>query len=232
MILFCIIKEKKVDSKMQENKSSNYDKLSEEWRLKFLEMDKELLKKKLPEIRQENDMFFITHFGEQYGISLKDGTIFLVNQREKPVSNGVKMDIYNLFWYSKEDAFFMNRWVPFRDVRGASPFTPAFERNVLMPFAKTFEGHTEELKKAAEAIGGTSVKQGDVGYIIPAFDCIPMQYLFWDGDDEFSAQANILYDYSVTDYIHVESTVSLATEGILRLAEVAGLELKGNIFRM
>ena len=59
-----------------------------------------------------------------------------------------------------------------------------------------------------------------------------MQYLFWDGDDEFSAQANILYDYSVTDYIHVESTVSLATEGILRLAEVAGLELKGNIFRM
>lgn len=142
------------------------------------------------------------------------------------------MDIYNLFWYSKEDAFFMNRWVPFRDVRGASPFTPAFERNVLMPFAKTFEGHTEELKKAAEAIGGISVKQGDAGYIIPAFDCIPMQYLFWDGDDEFSAQANILYDYSVTDYIHVESTVSLATEGILRLAETAGLELKGNIFRM
>lgn len=39
-----------------------------------------------------------------------------------------------------------------------------------MPFAKTFEGHTEELKKAAEAIGGISVKQGDAGYIIPAFD--------------------------------------------------------------
>ena len=53
---------------MQENKSSNYDKLSEEWRLKFLEMDKELVKKKLPEIRQENDIFLITHFGEQYGV--------------------------------------------------------------------------------------------------------------------------------------------------------------------
>ena len=49
---------------------------------------------------------------------------------------------------------------------------------------------------------------------------------------EKCSQANILYDYSVTDYIHVESTVSLATEGILRLAETAGLELKGNIFRM
>ena len=90
---------------MQENKSSNYDKLSEEWRLKFLEMDKELVKKKLPEIRQENDIFLITHFGEQYGVSLKDGTIFLVNQRERPVSNGVKMDIYNLFRYPNQDMF-------------------------------------------------------------------------------------------------------------------------------
>lgn len=159
---------------MQENKSSNYDKLSEEWRLKFLEMDKELVKKKLPEIRQENDIFLITHFGEQYGVSLKDGTIFLVNQRERPVSNGVKMDIYNLFWYSKEDAFFMNRWVPFRDVRGASPFTPAFERNVLIPFAKTFEGHTEELKKAAEAIEGISVNKAmpDISFLhLTVFRC-------------------------------------------------------------
>ena len=59
-----------------------------------------------------------------------------------------------------------------------------------------------------------------------------MQYLFWDKDDEFEAQGNILFDYSVTDYIHVESTVSLAIEGIMRLAEVAGIEIKGNIFGM
>ena len=70
---------------MQENKSSNYDKLSEEWRLKFLEMDKELLKKKLPEIRQENDIFLITHFGEQYGVSLKDGKRFLMGKFCKTV---------------------------------------------------------------------------------------------------------------------------------------------------
>lgn len=218
---------------MQEKKRvNNYDKLSEEWRLRFLEMDKEMLKKKIPEIREEGDFFLITHFGETFGVSLKDGTIHSMEEREKEISNGIKMDIYNLFWYSKETAFFQNRWVPFRDVKGASPFTMAFERNVLVPFAKTFEGHVGELKKAAEAIGAKKVRQGDAGYLLNAFDCIPMQYLFWDGDDEFPAQANILYDYSVTDYIHVESTVSLATEGILRLAEVAGVELKGNIFKM
>lgn len=32
--------------------------------------------------------------------------------------------------------------------------------------------------------------------------------------------------------VHVESTVSLAIEGIMRLAEVAGVEIKGNIFGM
>ena len=133
------------------------------------------------------------------------------------------MNIYNLFWYSKENVSLQERWVPFRDVRNAGPFAPAFESNILKPFAMTFEGKTEKLRRAAEKMGGQPVRQGDAGYIVHAFSCIPMQYLFWDGDEEFPAQGNILFDYSVTDFIHVESTVTLAEEGIIRLAELAGI---------
>ena len=127
---------------------------------------------------------------------------------------------------------FADRWVPFRDVKNAGPFAPAFERNILKPFAMTFAGKTRELKYAAEKMGGRPVRQGDAGYILNAFSCIPMQYLFWDQDEEFPAQGNILFDYSVTDFIHVESTVTLAEEGIIRLAELAGAELKGKMFAM
>lgn len=37
----------------------------------------------------------------------------------------------------------------------------------------------------------------------------------------------IFYDSSATDFIHVESTVSLAMEGIERLIAVAGITAKG-----
>lgn len=210
---------------------SNYDKLSETWRGKFLEMDQEALRKKLPEIKVEGEYLTVLHFGRKYGIHREEGFIKAMED-SGPISNGTRMNIYNLFWYSKENAGLAGRWVPFRDVRNAGPFAPAFERNILRPFALTFAGKTKELRSAAEKMGGKPVRQGDAGYIINAFSCIPMQYLFWDGDEEFPAQGNILFDHSVTDFIHVESTVTLAEEGIIRLAELAGVELKGNMFGM
>ena len=59
-----------------------------------------------------------------------------------------------------------------------------------------------------------------------------MQFLFWDGDEEFPAQSNILFDYSVTDYIHVESTVYLAVQGVTSLIEAADVERKGHMFTL
>ena len=216
---------------MQKPQQSNYDKLSETWREKFLQMDQEALMRKLPEIKAEGEYLTVLHFGRKYGIHRKDGYIKAMED-SSPISNGTRMNIYNLFWYSKENVSFADRWVPFRNVKNAGPFAPAFERNILKPFAMTFAGKTRELKYAAEKMGGRPVRQGDAGYILNAFSCIPMQYLFWDQDEEFPAQGNILFDYSVTDFIHVESTVTLAEEGIIRLAELAGAELKGKMFAM
>ena len=51
------------------------------------------------------------------------------------------------------------------------------------------------------------------------------------GIDE-SASGIILFDYSATDFNHVESAVSTAEMGVRRLAELAGLPLKGKAFEM
>ena len=51
-------------------------------------------------------------------------------------------------------------------------------------------------------------------------------------DEEFEAQGNILFDYSATDFNHVESAVSIADAGIKRLAELAGLPVRGKSFQM
>ena len=90
----------------------------------------------------------------------------------------------------------------------------------------------ENLQNAFEKLNGLRLPLGDVGYQIDAFSCEPMQFYFWDCDDEFEAQANILFDYSATDFNHVESAVSTAEMGVRRLAELAGLPLKGKTFEM
>lgn len=210
---------------------NNYEDLCEAWRLKFLEMNQEELCRRLPGLAREGDYLTLVYFGRKFGVHTASGQIVVFGD-DRPISVNTRMNIYNLFWYSREGARIAGRWVPFRDVKNASPFAPAFDRNVLRPFARTFSGKAQPLLAAARALNGQMVKQGDVGFIVDSFACIPMQFLFWDGDEEFPAQANILFDCAVTDFIHVESTVTLATDGLRRLAEEAGVPLLGSTFEM
>lgn len=216
---------------MRESKISNYQKLCMEWAEKFLLMDKEELVKRLPELKREKDYMTIWHFGVKFGISEKDGSIICMSEDRKPDVTEM-LNIYTLLGYVKPHAFFMNKWVPFADLRGARPFGPAYKAGVTDVFAATFSGHQEELKKAFEKLNGKVLPQGDAGYEIRAFDCMPMRFYFWDKDDEFEAQANILFDYSATDFNHVESAVSIAEMGVRRLAEITDLPLVGKTFDM
>ena len=62
-----------------------------------------------------------------------------------------------------------------------------------------------------------------MGYRIHAFDCMPLTMVFWDGDDEFPAQANILFDAEITDFLHEETVVLVASELFRRLVEESGI---------
>ena len=155
---------------MKEEKVSNYIKLCDEWAEKFLRMDKAELMKKLPELKQEDGYLKIVHFGVPFGVRESDGKIERLDGKTE--ANATEMlNIYTLFGYVKEQAFFMDKWVPFADLRNARPFAPAYKTGVTDVFAETFSGHAEELRKAFMKLNGTELPQGDVGYQINAFAC-------------------------------------------------------------
>ena len=216
---------------MEKRTLSNYQKLCNDWAEKFLRMDTEELKRRLPELKEEEDHFEITHFGVRFGIGKADGRIFCL-EKGREADTTEMLNIYTLLGYVKPDAFLMDKWVPFADLRGARAFAPAYKIGVTDVFSATFSGHLPELKVAFEKLGGTELPQGDAGFQIYAFACMPMRFYFWDKDEEFDAQGNILFDYSATDFNHVESAVSTAEIGVRRLAEIAGLPLLGHPFGM
>lgn len=216
---------------MLNDTTNNYVKACEDWRQKFLIMDQGQLIEKLPEIKIETDYLTLSLFGKRFGIHTQTGKIVTLDDLQ-PAEIVSQLNIYTLFGFVSPQAQFQDKWVPFRELKGASAFTLAFEKHVLAPFAQTFSGQLDALALACERLGGIDLAHSDVGYRVDSFSCIPLKFLFWDGDDEFPAQANILYDVSAIDFIHVESTVSIAVEGIVRLAEAAGIEIKGSLFQM
>ena len=199
----------------------NYELTCEKWRQLFLEMDQEMLLERF-RLEGDSETLRIRYFGEMYQIDRRTGMIMLQKDPDRRLAFNTVMSIYHLFYYAKEEAAVKGEFVPFRKVRRAAPFDPAFQRTVVKPLAKIFEGHSEELKQACENLGGEPVRQGDVGYVIQAFDCMPLTVLFWDGDEEFEAQANILFDADITYFIHEETVVCVAADLVRRLAEEAG----------
>lgn len=214
---------------MHEHTLSNYEKTCLEWIQRFKKMDQDRLMELLPELKAEGDYLTLYHFHHKYGIHRKTGEIADLEE-DLPVSSTLKLNICTLLGYVTPHAHFQDQWVPFEKLKNMGPFGPAFKKGILQPYAATFSGHMPELEQALIRMGGEKIPYSDVGYQVKAFECIPARFLFWEGDDEFPAQANMLFDASATDFIHGESIVSIAMIGLDMLSKYTGLPLTKGAF--
>ena len=204
---------------MPENRQSNYDQVIENWRLKFLEMDQEELIRKF-QLEADEEFLYIIYFSKRFRIDRKNG--FITEDGKSPGFDTV-MNIYNTFYYSAAHPVASGNLVAFRQVKRVYPFEAAYRRTIIFRLQELFAGKTEELRKACEALGGTLLPQGDVGYVLPVFPFLNIAVLFWDKDEEFEAQANMLFDSEITEFLHEENVVCVAADAVYYLTLAAGM---------
>ena len=204
---------------MPENRQSNYDQVIENWRLKFLEMDQEELIRKF-QLEADEEFLYIIYFSKRFRIDRKNG--FITEDGKSPGFDTV-MNIYNTFYYSAAHPVASGNLVAFRQVKRVYPFEAAYKRTIISRLQELFAGKTEELRKACEALGGTLLPQGDVGYVLPVFPFLNIAVLFWDKDEEFEAQANMLFDSEITEFMHEENVVCVAADAVYYLTLAAGM---------
>ena len=204
---------------MPENRQSNYDQVIENWRLKFLEMDQEELIRKF-QLEADEEFLYIIYFSKRFRIDRKNG--FITEDGKSPGFDTV-MNIYNTFYYSAAHPVASGNLVAFLQVKRVYPFEAAYRRTIIFRLQELFAGKTEELRKACEALGGTLLPQGDVGYVLPVFPFLNIAVLFWDKDEEFEAQANMLFDSEITEFMHEENVVCVAADAVYYLTLAAGM---------
>ena len=204
---------------MPENRQSNYDQVIENWRLKFLEMDQEELIRKF-QLEADEEFLYIIYFSKRFRIDRKNG--FITEDGKSPGFDTV-MNIYNTFYYSAAHPVASGNLVAFRQVKRVYPFEAAYRRTIISRLQELFAGKAEELRKACEVLGGTLLPQGDVGYVLPVFPFLNIAVLFWDKDEEFEAQANMLFDSEITEFMHEENVVCVAADAVYYLTLAAGM---------
>ncbi|MCH1981938.1 DUF3786 domain-containing protein [Ruminococcus sp. OA3] len=200
----------------------NYEKVREDWKKKAVTWDyKERYHALGLTGYSEHGKLPVTYYGKKYEIDRETGSITDAVNPDQVPDFFTLMDIYHLFYYSKEKPVLSGHWVAFQDVPRASVFTKAFFEQTVNPFARVFSGRLHELLGAGEKLGFERIRYSDAGFQAMAFSCLPIRFLFWDGDEEFPAKANVLFDANITDFMHEETVVMVASDGLKRLTEAA-----------
>ena len=207
---------------MKTSHVSNYDTVLDDWRRKFLSMDHENLARRF-RLAIDDEALYITYYTHPLRIGRRSGDVRYEGKPKIIPPFNTAITIYNLFHYAAGQPVASGKLVPFYEVKRVYPFEQAYRRNILKKLESWFTGRVADLKQACEKLGGRPLPQGDAGYELPVFPFFTVAVLFWDADEEFAAQANMLFDSNITDFLHEENVVGIASDAVYYLTEAAGL---------
>ncbi len=85
-------------------------------------------------------------------------------------------------------------WIPYRELPGARFYEPVFKRSVEIPLATEFGSDINGFNDACATLGGLRQEHGDIAYSFNLFPKVPLCFVLWVADEEFPANAQVLFD--------------------------------------
>ena len=112
-------------------------------------------------------------------------------------------------------------WIAYREIPGASFYYSAFIKRAIDPLKKVFGQDIAAFSKAAERVQGIAIDAGDAAFEFEVFPGVPVQLILWEGDDEFGAEANIIFDCSIGAIMSPEDVAWMSGMLVYRLITLA-----------
>jgi len=190
---------------------SNSERLYAHYQKLFLRLDHVRVAEKLG-LACDDDYLYVPFFNRPFSVNRHTADVASCLYKDDFYRE--RLLILHHLYFHKVDAENSGCMVAFRDLCECSVFEPAYQKMVLVPFASYFSGKTQLLRERALCMGGQLGTCGDVSFTVNAFPLISLQFIFWDGDEEFPATANILFDRNIAWFIHPESVSVLAGVGV------------------
>ena len=136
------------------------------------------------------------------------------SKKEVPIQEQILILHYML---SPAVPFLTGNWVSYREIPGASFYYSAFVKRAIDPLKTVFGQNVKGLLRTGEILGGQSIDTGDVGYEFRLLPHVPVRLILWAGDDEFPAEANMVFAENIKEILSPEDIAWLAGMLVYRL---------------
>ena len=202
---------------------SNHETLSQQWRDAFTHYDPERISRIL-NLKYDDNYLYLSYFQNPFRLCLENGILEKENSGfwTDELYFNEAMTIYHLLHYTKDFPIISDTWVPNTALPGAGAHNRNLPDPLLTPFAAKFSGKTEILANTCKRLGAKPLTKGDVSWQFEAFPQISLQLIFWDVDEDFPAQVQVLFDSHVTYFLHFETTGCIISD-LFEMIEKQGL---------
>ncbi|SLM28541.1 conserved hypothetical protein [Desulfamplus magnetovallimortis] len=102
------------------------------------------------------------------------------------------------------------KWISEKDIPGGSTFFRGPHEVPTNLVTQKFSKQIDKFKERCEAMHGTPIKMADAAYKFIIAPRIPVALLFWDCDEDFPAEAKLLYDKTIIDHLALDIIFALA----------------------
>ena len=151
--------------------------------------------------------------------------IYPYESKIKPISKNLQAPHEYLYIFiihyllkSKETKL-SGEWISEKDIPGGVTFFRGPHEIPTNLISSQYSGNIKQFRKNCENLGGTLVNMADAAYIFKITPRIPIAVLYWEKDDEFKAEAKILFDKSIIKHLAIDIIFALTVHVCTKLAK-------------
>jgi hypothetical protein len=115
------------------------------------------------------------------------------------------------------------RWISFAELPDGRFYNHAFQGYTGKELEKHFGNHQAQFERAAQQIGGCPFSFGNAAFTFRALPRIQLLAVFWQGDEDFPASFQILFDACASHYLPTDAYAILGSALTRRLIQAAGI---------
>ena len=172
-------------------------------------------------LTRNEDGFELSLFGQT--ILIRWPTLVSTTSDDKPCPE--ELQILLLDYLARGDATEPSgQWIGFQELPDGSFYRHAFQGYSADQLVRDLAGDIAAFRRAAEKLGGDPLEMGDAGYSFHALPHILLAVVWWAGDEEFPANATVLFDATAGRYLPTDGLAILGRMLCRTLAKLGKAE--------
>lgn len=102
-------------------------------------------------------------------------------------------------------------WISFSELPDGKFYVQAYQGYTGSELSRAFGNQVEAFAGACQALGGERHALGDVSFRFQALPRVPLLVVYWQGDEDFPASAQVLFDSSASRYLTTDACAILGS---------------------